>query len=348
MIPKISVIVNVYNVEKYLNTCIDSILNQTFKDFECILIDNCSLDNCPQICDEYERKDKRIKVIHKKQNDGLPQARNTGVEASKGIYILFVDSDDWLEHDMLEKMYNKAIKENCDLVECNLFNNIDNFQIIDITPELYDKMLIFKHIIMYWRYSPSVWDKLIKREIYNKVNFPIQNYIEDRVITIQTIYYSEKIGYVPDCLYHYRKHSKSMCNSQKQADRTIDEYYNFIMILNFLKEKKIFNNLELELYYRINSIKLSFIKEKTLRTQIDNIFNTFYPESTEKLSSKDIYMNGFNKMILQMAIKKNPLTFIIIDIILFLEFILKKIYRAIIPTKIRSTIGIKRNQGKRC
>jgi glycosyltransferase involved in cell wall biosynthesis len=256
MTPKVSIIVPVYNVEKYLNTCVDSILNQTFNDFECILVNDCSPDNCPQICDEYARKDDRIKVIHKIQNEGSPQARKTGFEISKGIFIIFIDSDDWIEYDMLEKMYNKAVIENCDIVKCNVFNNLDNYQIDDITPELYDKVLIFKHIIMYWKYSASVWDKMIKREIYEKIVFPKHHYIDDRVITVQTVFYAEKIGYVPDCLYHYRKHPESICSSQKQADKTVDEYHNFIMILEFCKDKNLIPVLERELCYRVNSIKL--------------------------------------------------------------------------------------------
>jgi glycosyltransferase involved in cell wall biosynthesis len=340
MTPKVSIIVTVYNTEKYLNTCIDSILNQTFKDFECIIVDNCSPDNSPQICDEYKENDNRIKVIHKKQNGGLPQARKTGFEISAGGFILFVDSDDWIEPDMVEKMYNKALEGNYDIIKSNCFINTDNYQIKDITPQPYDKILIYKNIIMYWQFSTSVWDKMVKRDVYEKVLFPIQNYIEDRVITIQSIYYAKKIGYIPDYLYHYRQHPESICSSQKQADKTIDEYHNFIMILDFLKDKKLIHVLEHELCYRINSIKLSFLKERRIRKMSKNVLDNLYPESTKNLFSEKYYINIFNKVILFLAIKKNPLTFIIIDIFIFFELILKKIYRAIIPANIRSTIKI--------
>jgi glycosyltransferase involved in cell wall biosynthesis len=342
MIPKISVIVPVYNVEKYIHHCIDSILKQSFKDFECILVDDHSPDGCPRICDEYGEKDNRIQVIHNKQNQGSPQARKTGLEASKGMFILFIDSDDWIEHDMLEKMYDKAISGNYDMVRSNCFSNLAKYQLDDKTPELYDKTLIYKHIIMYWRYSASVWDKLVKREIYEKVIFPVHHYIDDRVITIQTIYYATHIGYVPDCLYHYRKQTESICNSQMRADKAVDEYHNFNMILDFLKSKELSSGLEREIRHRINSIKLSFLMEKKLRDNSNIILDNFCPDSTVNIFKGNIYMNFFNKTILSLALKKNPLVFIIIDIYLLFRFVVKKVYKSLIPSKIRLMIMLKR------
>jgi glycosyltransferase involved in cell wall biosynthesis len=106
---KVSIIVPVYKVEQYLERCVDSILSQTFTQFECILIDDCSPDNCPALCDEYAKRDARVKVIHKPRNEGLPQARKTGFDNSSGDYIQFVDSDDWIEPDMTERLYAAAI-----------------------------------------------------------------------------------------------------------------------------------------------------------------------------------------------------------------------------------------------
>jgi glycosyltransferase involved in cell wall biosynthesis len=345
MMPKISVIVPVYNVEKYIHCCINSILEQSFKDFECILVDDRSPDNCPQICDEYEKKDNRIRVIHNEHNIGSSLTRKKGVMASKGNFILFVDSDDWIEHDMLEKMYNKAITGNYDIVVSNGFNNTNDHQTDDIKPEIYDKILIIKHIIMYWKYSASVWDKLIKRDIYKNIIFPFNSYIEDRVITIQTIYYAENIGYIQDCLYHYRKNQESICNSKRQADKTIDEYHNFIIILKFLNDKKLIPSLEQELCYRVNTLKLSFLKDRNLRKTYSTILEDFYPESTDNMF-KNIYMNFCNKLILFLAIRKNPLAFFIIDTSIFFIFILKKIYGFIIPENIRLKIWTKKEQRK--
>ena len=347
MNPKISIIVPVYNVEKYIHCCINSILKQSFMDFECILVDDCSPDNCPEICDEYEKIDNRIKVIHKKQNAGSPQARKTGFDSSKGHFILFVDSDDWIESDMLERMYNKAITENYDIVISNCFNNSDNSQTNDKTPEIYDKIQIFKDLIMYWHYSPSVCDKLIKRDIYEKIIFPISHYIDDKVMTIQTIYYAEKIGYLPVCLYHYRKNPTSICNSKIQANKTRDEYQNFIIILKFLDDKKIISKVENELCFRINTIKLSFLKDKNLRNYSNIVLKNFYPKSTENLFNRKPHLNLINKIILFMAIKKIPFAFIIINLYVFFESLLKAIYRFLIPENIRSIIGKYRENKQR-
>ena len=106
----ISVVVPIYNVENYIKKCVDSILSQTYKNLEIILVDDGSPDNCPQICDEYAQKDNRIKVIHK-ENGGLSDARNAGIDISKGKFITFIDSDDYIEKDYVEVLYN-SIKEN--------------------------------------------------------------------------------------------------------------------------------------------------------------------------------------------------------------------------------------------
>lgn len=117
--PKISCIVPVYNVEKYLRRCVDSILNQTFTDFELILVDDGSPDNSPAICYEYAVKDSRIKVIHK-VNGGVSSARNVGLDVAKGEWICFVDSDDLIEADYMQKMYEAAINNNSDFIMCGI------------------------------------------------------------------------------------------------------------------------------------------------------------------------------------------------------------------------------------
>ena len=128
---KISVIVPIYNVEQYLRKCIDSIINQTYKNLEIILVDDGSWDNSPRICDEYAKRDNRIKVIHKK-NGGLADARNTGLKMITGNYISFIDSDDYIEKTMYEKMIKVILKYNADIIECNLNYKYGN-QLITMT-----------------------------------------------------------------------------------------------------------------------------------------------------------------------------------------------------------------------
>ena len=122
-----SVIVPIYNVEKYLSRCIDSVLSQTFADFELILVDDGSPDNCPEICDKYAQKDHRIKVVHK-ENAGLGMARNLGVEVATGDFICFIDSDDFIEEECLNAMYSAAEENKVDLVICDYYKYFENGQ----------------------------------------------------------------------------------------------------------------------------------------------------------------------------------------------------------------------------
>ena len=115
IIPKVSIIVPIYNVEKYLHQCVNSLLNQILKDIEIILVDDESPDNCPAMCDEYAKQDSRIKVIHKK-NEGLGYARNSGLEIATGEYIAFVDSDDYVELDAYQKLYSIAVDKKTDVL----------------------------------------------------------------------------------------------------------------------------------------------------------------------------------------------------------------------------------------
>lgn len=127
--PKISIIVPVYKAEPYLKKCIDSILNQTFKDFELILVDDGSPDRCGEICDEYALKDSRIKIIHK-ENGGQSSARNVGLDIAQGEYIGFVDSDDWIEPDMYKKLFKVLKNDNVDMAICNI-NSIKDKKLRD-------------------------------------------------------------------------------------------------------------------------------------------------------------------------------------------------------------------------
>ena len=172
----ISVIVPVYNVEKYLEKCIDSILSQTFKNFEIILVDDGSTDSCGIICDEYERLDNRVKVIHK-INGGLSSARNSGLEIASGEYVAFVDSDDWIDKNMYQELYNEAKKNNADIVQCkfikakdenvsiynNEFNEVEVIGNLDALCNLYNERCIETVV---------TWNKLYKRYLFNDIVFP--------------------------------------------------------------------------------------------------------------------------------------------------------------------------------
>lgn len=259
--PKVSIIVPIYNVESYLKKCITSVLTQTFTNFECILVDDCSSDGCSGICDEYEKQDSRILVIHKGNNEGLSYARKTGFEHSCGEYILNIDSDDFIEKNMIEKLVTNAVSENCDIVYCSYYHHGksgDPF-IKKVPIFTADTIMNIKNTIFdYNSQGGIIWNKLIKRNIYEKIDFPKVSCAEDRYISIQLLSFAEKIGYVDLPLYHWVFHQSSLTNEPKKNYlRFKERYENHQATVTFLT-KRFGGNLSLfepELSKRLKWIK---------------------------------------------------------------------------------------------
>ena len=280
--PKISIIVPVYNAENYLNRCIDSILSQTFTEFECILVNDCSSDNSLAICKKYEKHDERIKVIHNEKNIGSSLSRKTGLDKATGEYIQFVDSDDWIESDMIEKMYEKAISDNADMVICGyFFEKNNNTKIIEQNINEKKKESIIKDIISR-RLKAFVWNKFVKRETFLLVNFPQYNNSEDYFITIQNIYNSKHITTYSLPLYHYCFNEQSLSNNN---DRLVlkhnESNLNWHAIVNFLKDKYSQNlhMFEPELSKTINCHKFKFISNSNSKIKYKKQLLKLYPES---------------------------------------------------------------------
>ena len=235
--PKISIIVPVYNAENYIHRCMKSILSQTFTDFECILVDDCSSDSSPALCDDYARQDARVKVIHKEQNGGPSLARETGFENAAGEYIQFVDSDDLIEPDMVERMYSEAASNNCDLVYCHWYRYNGLNQILyEKSPALTnDFVMNIKALNFGW--GCVLWNKLARREMYEKVCFPKSSSCEDTYITTQLLFFVKSIGRVDAPLYHYMYSPSSIMNSSKNLrKRHLEEKENFLRILDFIRK----------------------------------------------------------------------------------------------------------------
>lgn len=236
--PRISVIVPVYDVEPYIACCIDSILSQVFSDFELILIDDGSPDNCGAICDEYGEKDSRIRVIHQK-NQGVSAARNHGVSVAKGEYVTFVDSDDWLDPLFLERMYQAIVSHDADMS----VSNITQIRVGEkAIPRFGDEQFFdSREAVEYYakeyddRFTgPMV--KLLRKEIVLQYPFPTdRTYAEDKAVTYKWFYASRKTVDTGDRLYYYRVREGSAMRSGYKVNRlanlqTLEE------ILEFLKE----------------------------------------------------------------------------------------------------------------
>jgi glycosyltransferase involved in cell wall biosynthesis len=264
---KISIIIPVYNSEKYLARCINSILSQTFEDFECLLIDDCSADNSLEICNHFKRIDNRIKVYSKQQNEGTAQARKTGVFHAVGEYTIFVDNDDWIEPTMLEELYTKIKSENYDMVCCDYYiddSHKTEYRKQNIENKTYLELI--REIIACTDFMPVTWNKLVKTEIYQKTSFPKTIFSEDRAIMSQVLYYCKTIGYVNKAFYHWCLIPTSASNcGQRFIKNLIDDYISYTTILLFVIDigidtdkfiKEIINHINIMGFYCCNNKKI--------------------------------------------------------------------------------------------
>jgi glycosyltransferase involved in cell wall biosynthesis len=333
---RISVIIPVFNVEKYLRRCLDSVLVQTFTDFEIILVDDCSSDSSPEICEEYAQKYSRIKVIHNAQNKGSSQTRKVGLDAASGDYILFIDSDDWIENNMLELLYNKAMDDDLDMVYCGAYYNTDRKQEEMDNDYIDDKFEIIRGIVPCIYFNWAVWNKLVKRNIYNKIIFPVAFYGEDQQICLQIIHYIKKFGYIKKSLYHYYYNINSIGNDNRRGpQRALEFYENTVWIINFCYNNysSHFSAFEPELSAHINSIKLRFVLEKSIRDV--HKLHELYPDSNKQIFNAAWRESLYNKIILFLAVNNFAwLAYLPVDVI----NMVKKIYRSVIPRNIRLII----------
>lgn len=222
----ISVVVPIYNVENYIKKCVDSILSQTYKNLEIILVDDGSPDNCPQICDEYAQKDSRIKVIHK-ENGGLSDARNAGIDISKGKFITFIDSDDYIEKDYVEVLYN-SIKENASDMSIGSHKAIyDNGTILNKETgekSVLDAKTVLERILYDENIDLSAWAKLYKTELFEEIRYPKERVFEDAATTYKLVDKSKKISIVSKSIYNYIIRNNSITNykfTKKKMDLII-------------------------------------------------------------------------------------------------------------------------------
>jgi len=223
---KISIIVPIYNVEKYLNQCIDSILMQTFRDFELILIDDGSPDNCGEICDDYQAKDDRIRVFHQ-ENAGVSAARNLGLKVAQGEYIAFVDSDDWLEQEMYEILYNDMQKYQADITICNHTFDYEDGRSLARYKEngnfLFDREMALNKMLEGRLFAWTLWNMLYKKSLFEGLNFNNEISIgEDILICFELFKRSNKISYNSNLKYHYRQRENSAC-SKSFSKKSFDE-----------------------------------------------------------------------------------------------------------------------------
>lgn len=272
MTPKISIIVPVYKVEKYLQKCVDSILNQTFKEFELILVNDGSTDRCIDICNKYSREDNRIKVIHK-ENGGLSSARNAGIEVAKGKYIAFVDSDDYINRNMYKILYENAIKTDADISMCN-FKYVYEKDYVNINEDIKnDNYLIFNNIEALNQLYTSdnvqfvvAWNKLYKRNLFTHLRYDEGRIHEDEFIIHKLLYKNKKIVYTDLPLYYYfqRQGSITQCDFNLKKLDAVDAFKERV---EFFRDKKL---KHLEIIAQLQYISLFFKSYYKAKNELSN------------------------------------------------------------------------------
>ncbi|WP_078545763.1 glycosyltransferase family 2 protein [Litchfieldia alkalitelluris] len=275
--PKISIIVPVYNVAKYLNRCITSILEQTFRDFEVILVNDGSIDNSKTICEEFAQKDSRIRVINK-INGGLSDARNAGLKVSLGEFIAFVDGDDFIDPRMYEYLY-RLIKENdaaistCkiksyyeeDIIEQS-YINIESLYIFDSRTAI--KCLYSGELTGF-----SACNKLFSKKLFEKLEFPQGRVYEDAAIMYQLYDKANKIVSIDHAFYYYLRRENSITSS-KFSEKRLDIVQNFIETYSFMEEKypEICDLLVALYFSSLRNMIVDIINEKSVIKNIKYIY----------------------------------------------------------------------------
>lgn len=214
----ISIVVAVYNVENYITDCIKSLLNQSYKNIEIILVDDGSTDHSGEICDFYSKNDERLKVIHK-ENGGLSSARNAGIKRAKGVLIGFVDGDDTVDENMYENLYQNLVSTNSDISICGRYYVHDGKKVVRYKekPGLYvmNSKEAIKRMNNFSSFDMAAWDKLYKATLFNSIVFPVGKLSEDYFIMYKLFLKAKKICYTPKPLYNYMQRQNSISHTKK-------------------------------------------------------------------------------------------------------------------------------------
>ena len=279
----VSVIVPIYKVERFIRTCIESIINQTYKDLEIILVDDGSPDDCGSIIEEYAKIDSRVRVIHK-INGGLSDARNAGLEVASGEYVTFVDSDDFILPRMIEDIVNIAEQEGADVVECQRVRcaEEDTIKTIcykeqDNTVVSYDCKAIMANFLVKKRIRVTAWAKLYRRSLFSEIRFPYGKYHEDVFTTYKILHLAKKVSSTERVGYVYRINSGSIMQ-EKFSKKSLDSIEGKLLQADFVRE----HYPELRLYadaeviYACNMCMKKMAKVNFEEKEIDVMLRALY------------------------------------------------------------------------
>lgn len=295
----ISVVVPIYKVEKYLEKCIKSILEQTYKKLDIILVDDESPDECGKIIERYKEKDSRIRTIHQK-NGGLSDARNNGWKIARGEYILFIDSDDWIEKNMIEILYNNAKVNNADISICEFIEEDDDGNVLSSKKynneiRVFTSLEAIKELIQQNNITNHAWNKMYKTELFENIKYPKGQLMEDISTTYKLIESSDRVVYQSIPLYHYIQRGTSILgnitekriNDQENAFFERNKYLS-VKYPQYRKEIIIDNLLNVKNIYYLSVIgKYKNLYNSKKYKDYYKQFKPLYKEYKKELYDKD-------------------------------------------------------------
>ena len=279
--PKISVIVPVYNTEKYLSKCLNSILNQTLKEIEVIVVNDGSKDDSQEIIDEFVSKDSRLVSIQK-ENGGLSDARNAGIDKAKGEFIAFVDSDDYIDSSMFEKMFDLAKKHESEIVLCDLVKVNENgkeFRDLPQSPQLPEKIILSDDFTIFGEMSCFACNKIFKKALFENHRFRNGIHFEDIELIPKLVLDSSIISKINEPFYKYFERQNSI--SKTHTEKGLDMFVAVNEVTNYFYQSK-YNTFATELkrfqiiqgYYSYLAY-LAYVKDKNLKRKMLNVLNDF-------------------------------------------------------------------------
>lgn len=334
---KISIIVPVYNAEQYLDGCINSVLNQTLKEFELILVNDGSTDRSGEICEQYKEKDARITVMHKENGGGAGATRNLGLTVANAKYVTFMDADDWMQPDMLEKMYQVACKEDVEVVICGyryIFNESRESE------ENYNQFLPSQKIIgsdnlkkFFVKHFPDgmvgyPWNKIYKLDVIKTQNlqFPLMRRMQDGIFNLHFFGLAESCFVMEDALYNYRA-SQAVTKKKLPADfydlleSFANQYYAELKKWKYSAEKVELPMVKHFLNELVSCIENLFINENTNRKErYENLELYYRKDLVQYMLNKNASITRYSAIVLKLFKKKK---FGILSVLIHLKYFLK-------------------------
>ena len=285
--PEVSVIIPIYNVWRFIGRCAESLMKQTLCDVEFIFVNDCTPDDSMAVLEEViSHYDRDVKIINHEFNKGLPSARNSGLAIARGEFIFHCDGDDWVEADMLEKMYAEARKKAADFVYCDFYLSFDKAERYMNNPDYSDPEEMLRRGFLGGTMKYNVWNKLVRRELYDSISFPDGHSMGEDMTMIQLLCRSKRVAHINEALYHYIQTNTGAFSKTQSPKQLADIRYNVDRTVSFL-ETHYGDSLEKDIANFKLSIKLPFlISDKKEQYQL---WREWYPEANAYvMSNKDI------------------------------------------------------------